>query len=67
MKKIIYYISAVFLILLFINTIKILVTDLNRITGFGFGYLVDEILLYILFFEIFLITRKRILKTKIVS
>ena len=67
MKKIIYYISTVFLILLFINTIKILVTDLNRITGFGFGYLVDEILLYILFFEIFLITRKRILKTKIVS
>jgi len=64
MKKIIFYISIVISVLLLINILKILISDLNRLTEYGFGYLVGKIILFLVFLGISLITRKQNIKSK---
>ncbi len=59
-KKIIYYILIVFLILTYINIAKIFTPDLNRLTELG--YLVGKIFLFLVFFGFFLMTRKQVIK-----
>lgn len=58
MKKIIFYSSLVIAIVLLINIINILTTDLTRLTEFGYGYLVGKIILFFVFIGIVLFTRK---------
>jgi hypothetical protein len=64
MKKIIFYIALLLSVFLLINVIQILVTDFERLTEYGFGYLVGKIILFILFLGIVLITKKAVLKPK---
>jgi hypothetical protein len=58
MRKIVFYISLVISIILLINIIKILTTDLDRLTEYGFGYLAGKVILFIIFTFIIYITRK---------
>jgi inner membrane protein involved in colicin E2 resistance len=64
MRKIAFYLSLGISIILLINIIKILITDLNRLTEYGFGYLAGKVLLFIVFTFIMFITRKHIVKYK---
>jgi hypothetical protein len=64
MKNVIFYISAGLSIILLINILKILLTDFNRLTDYGYGYLVGKIILFILFIGITLLTRKRKITTE---
>ena len=60
MKKIIFYIALIISIFLFINIVKILITDLGRLTEYGYGYLVGKIILFIVFALVLFVTRKSI-------
>ncbi|WP_339622931.1 hypothetical protein [uncultured Winogradskyella sp.] len=60
MKKIIFYIAAIVSFFLIVNIIKIIATDFNRLTEYGFGYLVGQIILFVVFIVIALITRKSV-------
>lgn len=59
MKKVIFYISVVVSIILLINILKIILTDFNRLTDYGYGYLVGKIILFIIFIGIAFLTRKK--------
>lgn len=63
MKKIIFYIAAILSFFLLVNIIKIVVTDFNRLTEYGFGYLVGEIILFLVFVITALATRKSVFTT----
>ena len=58
MKKTIFYISLVLLIIILVNIIQILATDFQRLTEYGFGYLSGKFILLILFGAIVFFTRK---------
>ncbi|MBT0607783.1 hypothetical protein [Aequorivita echinoideorum] len=58
MKKIIFYIAIAVAIILLVNIIEILVTDLDRLTNYGYGYLAGKFLLFVVFIAIALVTRK---------
>jgi inner membrane protein involved in colicin E2 resistance len=58
MKKILFYISLGVSIILLVNIINILITDLNRLTEYGYGYLVGKVILLVIFGTIMLVTRK---------
>jgi hypothetical protein len=58
MKKILFYISLGVSIILLINIINIIITDLNRLTEYGYGYLVGKAILLVIFGTIILVTRK---------
>jgi hypothetical protein len=64
MKKIIFYISIIISIILLVNVVKILNTDFNRLTEYGFGYLLGKIILFILFALTSFFTRKAIYTKK---
>jgi hypothetical protein len=64
MKKLLFYISLVLSILLLFNIIAILATDFNRLTEYGYGYLVGKIILFLLFGVIVVVTRKYRTKPK---
>jgi len=64
MKKTIFYISIIISIILLINIVKILNTDFDRLTEYGFGYLSGKIILFIVFALISFITRKSIYTKK---
>lgn len=64
MKKIIFYISIGISIILLINIFKILLMDLNRLTDYGYGYLVGKIILCLIFTGIALLTRKHKITTE---
>ncbi len=64
MKKIIFYISSIFCLILFINIFKILANDLDRLNEYGYGYLVGKIILFIIFLILVVATKKNILKKK---
>ena len=64
MKKIIFYIALIISLFLLINIVKILITDLDRLTEYGFGYLVGKIILFFVFAAVLLVTRKSITKPK---
>ena len=64
MKKIIFYILMLVSILLFINIVKILFFDFNKLTQYGFGYLVGKIILFLIFLGITLLFNKMFLNSK---
>ncbi len=58
MKKILFYLSLGISILLLINILNILISDLNRLTEYGYGYLTGKVILLVVFTTIVLITIK---------
>ncbi len=64
MQKVIFYISIVFSIGLIVNIIKILTTDFDRLTEYGFGYLAGKIILLLIFLTITYLTRKHRIDNK---
>jgi hypothetical protein len=58
MKKILFFIALGVSIILLGNILNILITDLNRLTEYGYGYLVGKIILLVIFGIIMLVTRK---------
>ncbi len=58
MKKIIFYIALIISILLLVNIANILISDLNRLTQYGYGFLSGKILLFVFFGIITFFTRK---------
>jgi hypothetical protein len=65
MKKILFYISSIFCLILMINIFRILINDLDRLNEYGFGYLVGKIILFGIFLALVLLTKKSILKKKV--
>lgn len=49
MKKIVFFLSIGISIILLISIIQILVTDFDRLTKYGFGYLTGKIILLLIF------------------
>lgn len=64
MKKILFYISLGISIILLINIINIVAFDFNRLTEYGYGYLVGKVILFLIFGTILLLTRKPKTKSK---
>jgi len=64
MKKIIFYISTIISIILLVNIIQILTNDFERLTEYGFGYLIGKIILFVIFLTLLFLTKKSILKKK---
>ena len=64
MKKIIFYISIIVSVFLLINILKILILDFERLTEYGFGYLVGKIILLLVFVTLILLTKKAVIKSK---
>lgn len=58
MKKILFFIALGVSIILLVNILNILITDLNRLTEYGYGYLVGKIILLVIFGISMLVTRK---------
>ncbi|KQC30213.1 hypothetical protein [Flagellimonas eckloniae] len=59
MKRVLFYISTGIAIVVLFNIADILITDLNRLTDYGYGYLVGKIILLITSIGIAVLTRKR--------
>ena len=55
-----FYISVGVSIILLFSIMKILLIDFNRLTDYGYGYLVGKIILFIIFIGIAFLTRKKI-------
>ena len=64
MKKVIFYISIIVSIFLIFNIFQILTNDFERLTEYGFGYLIGKIILFGIFLTLTLITKKSALKKK---
>jgi hypothetical protein len=62
MKKLIFYVSIIISIVLLINVVKILVSDFNRLTDYGFGYLIGKIILLLIFIMLLFLIKKSIKK-----
>ena len=62
MRKTIFYISMIVAFLLLVNIIEILITDFERLTKFGFGYLTGKIVLFVVFVLVTYFTRKKNVK-----
>lgn len=59
MKRVLFYISTGIAIVVLFNIADILITDVNRLTDYGYGYLVGKIILLITSIGITVLTRKR--------
>ena len=64
MKKFIFYISAFISLILLVNIIKILVSDFNDLTNYGFGYLTGKVILFLILLTIIFFTRKSIFSSE---
>ncbi|AUC22579.1 hypothetical protein BTO15_10975 [Polaribacter sejongensis] len=64
MKKIIFYISSVISIILLISIFNILNNDFDRLTEYGFGYLIGKIILLLIFVTLTLLTKSAVWKKK---
>ena len=62
MRKTIFYISILVASLLLVNVLEILITDFERLTKFGFGYLTGKIVLFLVFALVAYFTRKKNVK-----
>ena len=62
MKKTTFYISAIISLILLINIIQILTTDFERLTEYGFGYLIGKIILFGIFLTLTILTKKHFRK-----
>jgi len=49
MKKIIFYIALLLVVILFIKVVKILIFDYSLLTNYGMGFLTGQLLLLLLF------------------
>lgn len=59
MKKITFYVSLLLAIALLINIAEIIINDVNRLTEYGFGYLIGKSILLLIFLIIIILTRKK--------
>jgi putative copper export protein len=64
MKKIIFYISIIISTILLVNIFQILTNDFERLTEYGFGYLIGKAILFVIFLTLILLTRKSVLNKK---
>jgi len=64
MKKLIFYFAIGISIILVINIAKILITDLHRLTNYGYGYLIGKIILLLVFVGVAFLTRKHKVKAE---
>ncbi|WP_158838056.1 hypothetical protein [Polaribacter sp. L3A8] len=64
MKKVIFYVSIIISLIILVNIIQILTTDLERLTEYGYGYLAGKIILFGIFLTLTLFTKKYVLKNK---
>jgi len=62
MKKTTFYLSAIISLILLVNIIQILTDDFERLTKYGFGYLIGKIILFIIFLTLTLLTKKYVMK-----
>ena len=62
MKKTTFYLSTIISLILLINIIQILTDDFERLTKYGFGYLIGKIILFIIFLTLTLLTKKYVMK-----
>lgn len=62
MKKTTFYISAIISLLLLVNIMQILTNDFERLTEYGFGYLIGNTILFIIFLVLTFLTKKYIMK-----
>ena len=65
MKKIIFYVAAVFAFFMLINIASILISDFSRLTEYGFGYLAGKVILFVLFVTVAILLRKEVIRTKV--
>ena len=64
MKKTIFISSIITSLVLLINILQILITDLEILTDYGYGYLLGKIILFFVFSTIAIVTRNYIVKSK---
>lgn len=64
MKKSTFYISTLISLVLLVNIIKIITNDFERLTEYGYGYLIGKIILFVIFLSLALLTKKYISKKK---
>lgn len=64
MKKILFYISLILSLFLLINILKIVISDLNRLTEYGYGYLFGKIILFLVFVTITILTKSAVISSK---
>ena len=64
MKKAIFYVSIIISLIILVNIIQILATDLERLTEYGYGYLIGKIILFGVFLTLTLFSKKYILRNK---
>ncbi len=64
MKEVLFYISLGISIILLINILKILITDLKQLTEYGYGYLAGKVILFVIFATIMFVTRKHKIESK---
>ncbi|WP_299777431.1 hypothetical protein [uncultured Formosa sp.] len=62
MKKIVFYISLIIALLLGINIVQIVATDLDRLTEYGYGYLIGKVILFVIFTSIAFLTKSKTVK-----
>ncbi len=58
MKKICFYFALIISILLVINIADIIISDFNRLTEYGYGFLTGKVILLMLFCILAFLTRK---------
>ena len=64
MKKLTFYISTLISLVLLVNIINIITNDFERLTEYGYGYLIGKIILFVIFLSLALFTKKYISKKK---
>ena len=64
MKKAIFYLSLFISIILLVNVIKILITDFNKLTEYGFGYLTGKVVIILILLLVLFVTRKGRINSK---
>ena len=64
MKKSTFYISTLISLVLLVNIINIITNDFERLTEYGYGYLIGKIILFVIFLSLALLTKKYISKKK---
>jgi len=62
MKKAIFYISTITSLIISINIIQILITDFERLTEYGFGYLIGKVILFVVFLTVVILTKKHVIQ-----
>jgi len=59
MKKFFFFLFLIFSIILLFNILKIVFYDLERLTNYGYGYLVGNIILFLIFTSVTFFLRKK--------